>query len=54
MKSMSKVNGLLRRTRLAIQEFGPSMAMLTLPGGYLIALSGLIYRHWPVGSGTPR
>jgi hypothetical protein len=51
---MNTVNGLLRRTRLAIQEFGPSMAMLTLPGGYLVALTGLIYRHWPLGSGTAR
>jgi hypothetical protein len=45
---MKKVNGLLRRTRLAIQEFGPSMQMLMLPGGYLIALTGLISRHWPL------
>jgi hypothetical protein len=37
---MNKVNGLLRRARLAIQEFGPSMAMLMLPGGYLVALTG--------------
>jgi hypothetical protein len=51
---MNKVNGLLRRTRLAFQEFGPSMAMLTLPGGYLVALTGFIYRHWPLGSGTTR
>jgi hypothetical protein len=47
---MDKVTGLLRRTRLAIQEFGPSMGMLLLPGGYLIALTGLLYRHWPLGS----
>jgi len=51
---MNTVNGALRRTRLAIQEFGPSMATLMLPGGYLIALAGLIYRHWPLGSRTPR
>jgi hypothetical protein len=51
---MNKVNGLLRRTRLAMQEFGPSMAMLTLPGGYLVALTGLIYRHWPLGSSAPK
>jgi len=54
IKSMNKVNGLLRRTRLAFQEFGPSMAMLMLPGGYLVALTGFIYRHWPLGSGTTR
>ena len=51
---MNKINVLLRRTRLALQEFGPSMAMLTLPGGYFIALAGLLYRRWPLGSGTPR
>jgi hypothetical protein len=49
---MDKVHGLLRCTRLAIQEFGPSMGMLMLPGGYLIALTGLIYRHWPLGLGS--
>jgi hypothetical protein len=51
---MNKMNFLLRRTRLALQEFGPSMALLMLPGGYLIALTGFISRHWPLGSGTPR
>ena len=51
---MNKVDYLLRRTRLALQEFGPSMtmliAMLMLPGGYLIALTGWVSRHWPLGS----
>jgi len=51
---MKKVNRLLRHARLAIQEFGPSMELLMLPGGYLIALTGLIQRHWPVGSHTRR
>jgi hypothetical protein len=51
---MSRVNLLLRRTRLAVQEFGPSMALLMMPGGYLIALTGWIFRHWPLGSATPR
>jgi hypothetical protein len=51
---MNRMNLLLRRTRLALQEFGPSMAVLMLPGGYLIALTGLISRHWPLGSGPPR
>lgn len=51
---MSRVNFLLRRTQLAVQEFGPSMALLTLPGGYLIALTAWIYRHWPLSSATPR
>jgi hypothetical protein len=44
---MDKVKFLLRRAQLALQELGPSMAMLMLPGGYLVALTGLIYRHWP-------
>jgi hypothetical protein len=51
---MSKVIVLLRRTRLALQEFGPYMALLILPGGYFAALAGWIYRHWPSGSATPR
>jgi len=51
---MNKINTLLRGTRLALQELGPSIALLMLPGGYLIALAGLIDRHWPVNSATPR
>jgi hypothetical protein len=39
---------LVQRARLALQEFGPSMAVLMLPGGYLVALSGWIYQHWPL------
>lgn len=50
---MNTINFLLRRTQLALQEFGPSMAVLMMPGGYLIALAGLIDRHWPLSS-TPR
>jgi hypothetical protein len=38
---------LIRRMRLALQEFGPYMALLLLPGGYLIALTGWVQRHWP-------
>jgi hypothetical protein len=49
---MSHVNFLLQRGRLALQEFGPSMALLTLPGGYLVALTGWIFRRWSPGSGT--
>lgn len=49
-KSMSHVNFLLQRGRLALQEFGPSMALLTLPGGYLVALTDWIFRRWPSGS----
>jgi hypothetical protein len=39
---------LIRHTRLALQEFAPHMAVLTLPGGYLIALTGWVHRHWPL------
>ena len=39
---------LFRRSRLALQEFAPHMAVLTLPGGYLIALTGWVHRHWPL------
>jgi hypothetical protein len=38
----------IRHTRLALQEFAPHMAVLTLPGGYLIALTGWVHRHWPL------
>jgi hypothetical protein len=38
---------LFRRARLVLQEFAPHLMLLTLPGGYLIALSGLVHRHWP-------
>ena len=37
---------LIRHTRLALQEFAPHMAVLTLPGGYLIALTGWVHRRW--------
>jgi len=47
------VNLLLRRTRLAFQEFGPSMALLMMPGGYFIVLTGWIHRHWPLSLATP-
>jgi hypothetical protein len=39
---------LIRHARLALQEIAPHMALLTLPGGYFIALTGLVHRHWPV------
>lgn len=51
---MNIIRMLLQRTVLALQELGPLITMLMLPGGYLIALTGLIHRHWPLGSGTPR
>jgi len=38
---------LIRHSRLALQEFAPHMAVLTLPGGYLIALTGWVRRNWP-------
>ena len=49
---MNQVNLLLQRSRLALQELGPSMAMLSLPGGYLVALTGWLHRRWPLGSST--
>jgi hypothetical protein len=51
---MNKINSLLQRTQLVLHEFGPSIAVLMMPGGYLIALAGLINRHWPLSSATPR
>ena len=41
---------LIQRTRLMLQEFAPHLALLALPGGYLIALTGLVHRHWPATS----
>ena len=41
---------LMQRGRLTLQELGPSMALLTLPGGYVVALTGWIYRRLPHGS----
>jgi hypothetical protein len=41
------VISMFRRGRLALQELGPSMALLMLPGGYLVALTGWLYRRWP-------
>jgi hypothetical protein len=43
---------LTQRTRLVLQELAPHVALLTLPGGYLIALSGLVHRHWPASLRT--
>ena len=51
---MNRINNLVRRMQLVLNEFGPSIAVLMLPGGYLIALAGLIGRHWPLNSATPR
>jgi hypothetical protein len=51
---MNNVHFLLQRARLALQEFGPSMALLMLPGGYLVALWAWIHRHWPQDSSHSR
>jgi hypothetical protein len=51
---MNKINSLLRGTQLVLHEFGPSIAVLMMPGGYLIALAGLIGRHWPLSTPTAR
>ncbi|HTB68930.1 MAG TPA: hypothetical protein VK727_22100 [Steroidobacteraceae bacterium] len=47
---MSTINSLWRRTQLALYDFGPSITVLMMPGGYLIALAELIDRHWPYDS----
>jgi hypothetical protein len=44
----SPLRPLMRNTRLALQEFAPHMAVLMLPGGYVIALTGWVHRHWPL------
>ena len=44
---------LIQRARLMLQEFAPHLALLTLPGGYLIALTGLVHRHWAPTSLRP-
>ena len=51
---MNTINSWLQRTQLALHEFGASIDVLMMPGGYLIALAGLIDRHWPHSSATPR
>jgi len=51
---VNTINSLVQRTQLALHEFGPSIAVLMMPGGYLIALAGLIDRYWPLNSATPR
>lgn len=40
---------MVRRAQLALQELGPSMALLMLPGGYVAALTAWLYRRWPLG-----
>jgi hypothetical protein len=37
----------IRRARLVLQEAGPYIALLVLPGGTLIALAGWLYRQRP-------
>ena len=41
---------LIQRARLLLQELAPHVMLLALPGGYLIALTGLIHQHWPATS----
>ena len=48
---MESLIHLIRRAHLALQELAPHVALLTLPGGYLIALTGLVHRHWPFAGG---
>jgi hypothetical protein len=51
---VNTINSLLQRTQLALHEFGPTVAMLMMPGGYLLALAELIDRHWPLNSANSR
>jgi hypothetical protein len=41
---------LIRHSRLVLQEIGPYMALLTLPGGYLIAIGAWIHSYWPANT----
>jgi hypothetical protein len=45
---MRSLTLLIRHSRLVLQEFGPYMALLMLPGGYLIALTAWVHSYWPV------
>jgi len=49
MKKTPLMRG-MRRARLALQEFGPYMALAFLPGGSLIALATWLYRRWTLGA----
>jgi hypothetical protein len=41
---------LIRRARLALQVFGPYLALALLPGGSLVALAVWLYRHRPLAA----
>jgi hypothetical protein len=43
---------LIQRAGQVLQEIAPHIALLTLPGGYFIALTGLVHRHWPTSPRT--
>jgi hypothetical protein len=47
---MKNLRLLTRRARLALQEFGPYMGLLMLPGGYLIALTAWVHHVWAIGT----
>jgi hypothetical protein len=47
---MNIAHMLIRRARLAMQEFGPYLALTLLPGGSLIALAVWLYRHRPLAA----
>jgi hypothetical protein len=51
---MNIIRSALQRSSLILQDLGLSIMMLTLPGGYFIALTDLILRHWPLGSSAPK
>lgn len=37
----------IQRAHLRLQELGPEMGLLLLPGGYVIALAGWLHRRLP-------
>jgi hypothetical protein len=45
---MNIAHMLIKRGRLAMQEFWPYLALALLPGGSLVALAVWIYRHRPL------
>jgi hypothetical protein len=52
MLSLTIFNNLIkisiRRGELMLQEWGPQIALLQSPGGYVIAAAGWVHRLWPI------
>jgi hypothetical protein len=47
---MNIAHMLIKRARLAMQEFWPYLALALLPGGSLVALAVWLYRHRPLAT----